>query len=78
MDSDDWNPIQKKAKAFLGSYCALDVHSIVDSEPDFALFKAKFDLWIELTWVRLDNGSPLPPQRAKLNEASVQLANGHL
>jgi hypothetical protein len=91
VDSDDWNSIQKKAKAFLRLYCAPDVHSIVDSELDFPSFKAKFDrlretygsvgstaifnLWIELTQARLNDGSPLAPQLAKLNEARVQLSN---
>jgi hypothetical protein len=91
VDSDDWNSIQKKAKAFLCLYCAPDVHSIVDSEIDFPSFKARFDrlretygnvgstaifnLWIELTQVRLDDSSPLSPQLAKLNEARVQLSN---
>jgi hypothetical protein len=91
VDSDDWNFIQKKAKAFLRLYCAPDVYSIVDSEIDFPSFKARFDrlretygsvgstaifnLWIELTQARLDDGSPLAPQLAKLNEARVQLSN---
>jgi hypothetical protein len=91
VDSDDWNSIQKKAKAFLRLYCAPDVHSIVDSEVDFPSFKTRFDrlrevyggvgstaifnLWIELTQARLDDSSPLAPQLAKLNEARVQLSN---
>jgi hypothetical protein len=52
---------------------SLTLHYSRPSSTDF-----EKSLWIELTWVRLDNGSPLSPQRAKLNEASVQLANGHL
>jgi len=91
VDSEDWNSIQKKMKAYLRLYCALDVYSTVESEVDFPSFKAKFDrlrevyggvgstaifnLWIELTQARLDDGLPLAPQLAKLNEARVQLSN---
>jgi hypothetical protein len=91
VDSDDWNSIQKKAKAFLHLYCAPDVHSIMDSKVDFPSFKARFDrlretysnvghttifnLWIELMQAHLDNGSPLAPQLAKLNKARIQLSN---
>jgi hypothetical protein len=91
VDSDDWNSIQKKTKAFLCLYCAPDVHSIVDSETDFPSFKARFDrlretygsvgstaifnLWIELTQACLNYNSPLAPQLAKLNKARVQLSN---
>ena len=91
VDSDDWSSIQKKTKAYLRLYCAADIHSTVESEIEFPTFKAKFDqlretyagtgstaifnLWIGLTQACLDDGSPLAPQFAKLNEARIQLAN---
>ena len=91
VDSDDWNSIQKKTKAYLRLYCSPDIYSIVESDVDFPTFKAKFNqlqetyagtgstaifnLWIGLTQVRFDDGLPLAPQLAKLNEARVQLAN---
>ena len=91
VDSDNWNSIQKKAKAFLRLYCTTDVYSAVESDINFPSFKAKFEqlrdtygsvgststfnLWIELTQARLDDGSPLAPQLAKLNEARVRLSN---
>ena len=91
VDSDNWNSIQKKAKAFLRLYCTTDVYSAVESDINFPSFKAKFEqlrdtygsvgststfnLWIRLTQACLDDGSPLAPQFAKLNEARIQLAN---
>ena len=91
VDSDNWNSIQKKAKAFLRLYCTTDVYSAVESDINFPSFKAKFEqlrdtygsvgststfnLWIELMQARLDDGSPLAPQLAKLNEAHVRLSN---
>ncbi len=91
VDPDDWASVQKKAKAYLWLYCAADVHSTVESEVEFPTFKEKyeqlrdtyggvgstaiFNLWIELTQARLDDGSPLAPQLSKLNEARVKLSN---
>ena len=91
VDPDDWASVQKKTKAYLRLYCAADVHSTVESDVDFPTFKEKykqlketyggvgstaiFNLWIELTQARLDDGSPLAPQLAKLNEARVKLSN---
>ena len=91
VDSDNWNSIQKKAKAFLRLYCTTDVYSAVESDINFPSFKAKFEqlrdtygsvgststfnLWIRLMQACLDDGSPLAPQLAKLNEARVQLTN---
>ena len=85
VDSDDWNSIQKKTKAYLRLYCSPDIYSIVESDVDFPTFKAKFNqlqetyagtgstaifnLWIGLTQVRFDDGLPLAPQLAKLNTA---------
>lgn len=94
VDADDWASVQKKTKAYLRLYCAADVYSTVESDVDFPSFKAKFDrlretyggvgstaifnLWIELTQARLDDGSPLAPQLAKLNEARVKLSNASM
>ena len=94
VDADDWASVQKKSKAYLRLYCSPDVYATVESDIDFASFKAKYDhlketyggvgstaifnLWIELTQVRLDNNSPLAPQLAKLNEARVKLANASM
>jgi hypothetical protein len=91
VDADDWASVQKKTKAYLRLYCAADVYSIVESDIEFPSFKDKFDrlrdtygsvgstsifnLWIELTQARLDDGSPLAPQLAKLNETRVKLSN---
>ena len=91
VDSDDWDIIQKKAMAYLCLYCAADVYSIVESDADFPTFRSKynrlsdtyggigstavFNLWVEITHARLDDGSPLTPQLAKLNEARVKLSN---
>jgi len=91
VDPDDWASVQKKAKARLRLYCVADVYSTVESDVDFPTFKEKyerlrdtygsvgstaiFNLWIELTQARLDDGSPLAPQLAKLNEACVKLSN---
>src|SRR6266571_6093586 len=91
VDPDDWASVQKKAKAYLRLYCAADVYSTVESDVDFPTFKEKykqlrdtyggvgstaiFNLWIELTQARLDDGSPLAPQLSKLNEARVKLSN---
>ncbi len=94
VDQDDWSSIQKKTKAYLRLYCALDVYSTVESDVDYPSFKDKYDhlrdtyggvgstavfnLWIELTQARLDEGSPLAPQLAKLNEARVKLSNASM
>ena len=91
VDPDDWASVQKKAKVYLRLYCAADVYSTVESDVDFPTLKEKykrlrdtyggvgstaiFNLWIELTQARLDDGSPLAPQLAKLNEARVKLSN---
>jgi hypothetical protein len=91
VDTDDWSSIQKKTKAYLRLYCSADVYSTVQSDIDFPSFKSKFErlreiygsvgstalfnMWIELTQARLDDGSPLAPQVAKLNEARVKLTN---
>ena len=77
VDSDDWDSVQKKTKAYLRLYCAADVFSIIESDTDFPTFKDKYDrlkdayggvgstavfnLWIELTQARLDDSSPLLP-----------------
>ena len=94
VDNDDWNSVQKKTKAYLCLYCAADIYSTVASEIDFPSFKEKFDrlketyggvgstavfnLWIELTQARLDDGSALAPQLAKLNETRVKLSNANM
>ena len=91
VDGEDWGSVQKKTKAYLRLYCAADVYSTVESDVEFPTFKDKFDrlqvtyggvgstsifnLWIELTQARLEEGSPLAPQLAKLNEARVKLSN---
>ena len=94
VDADDWASVQKKSKAYLRLYCSPDVYATVESDIDFASFKAKYDhlketyggvgstaifnLWIELTQAQLDNNSPLAPQLAKLNEARIKLANASM
>ena len=94
VDPDDWNSVQKRTQAYLSLYCAPDVYSIVANDTDFPSFKHKFDrlqetyggvgstavfnLWIELTQARLDDGSPLGPQMAKLNETRVKLSNASM
>src|SRR6266571_1204144 len=91
VDADEWSSIQRKTMAYLRLHCTPDVFSIVESDVDFPTFKDKFDrlretyggtgstaifnLWIELTQARLDEGSPLAPQLAKLNEACIKLSN---
>src|SRR6266571_1826076 len=91
VDADDWASVQKKTKAYLRLYCEADVYSTVESDVDFPTFKEKykrlkdtyggigstaiFNLWIELTQARLDDGSPLAPQLAKLNKAHIKLSN---
>src|SRR6266702_208545 len=94
VDADKWSSIQRKTMAYLHLHCTPDVFSIVESEVDFPMFKDKFDrlretysgtgstaifnLWIELMQARLDEGSPLAPQLAKLNEACVKLSNANM
>ena len=94
VNADEWSSIQRKTMAYLRLHCTPDVFSIVESEVDFPTFKDKFDrlretyggtgstaifnLWIELTQARLDEGSPLAPQLAKLNEARVKLSNANM
>src|SRR6266571_6809169 len=94
VNADEWSSIQRKTMAYLRLHCTPDVFSIVESEVDFPTFKDKFDrlretyggtgstaifnLWIELTQARLDEGSPLAPQLAKLNEAHVKLSNTNM
>ncbi len=94
VDQDDWSSIQKKTKAYLRLYCALDVYSTVESDVDYPSFKDKYDhlrdtyggvgstavfnLWIKLTQAWLDEGSPLAPQLVKLNEACIKLSNASM
>ena len=94
VDAEDWSTIQKKTTAYLRLHCQPDVFSTVESDVDFPSFKHKFDrlketyggvgstavfnLWIELTQARLDDGSPLAPQLAKLNKARVKLSNTNM
>jgi len=77
VNADEWSSIQRKTMAYLRLHCTPDVFSIVESEVDFPTFKDKFDqlretyggtgstaifnLWIELTQARLNEGSPLAP-----------------
>ncbi len=91
VDADDWASVQKKTKAYLCLYCVADVYSTVELDVEFPTFKEKykqlkdtyggvgstviFNLWIELTQARLDDGSLLAPQLSKLNEAHVKLSN---
>ena len=91
VGADNWTLIQKKALAYLCLYCAADVYSIVESDINFPTFKDKynrlcdtyggigsmavFNLCVELTHTRLDDGSPLTSQLAKLNETRIKFTN---